>query len=313
VEFNAGPMLGAALDYENILSARLGSSSFLVLHLIGHGVLLDFNRDRGWNMLSSFPFPVTLIRESNGGDIQVEGEKYLTDAYTDLNNSFATSFISAAKRLAPTWRDGGHGFNIRIMSSQFHPTVKSKLAEWKLDSNLNESWFGNLASAAVCEALSVPVVPYVENQALGRFTYKFSDRLTAQNVRLPDENDIDIRLHVTLRNVAREVKYHNQYQRWEVNRMAVFEVTALDDRGTEVLSMRFGSQDPQPDTLAREEDLVPARDVHFFDMTLYRGLHKFFSAINTINKAAFTQLLIDLDAEQQSRVERFRTIYRRAI
>ncbi len=314
LDFNAGPMLGAALDYENVLSARLGASSFLVLHLIGHGVLLNFDRGRGWKMLSSFPFPVTLLRESTGGDPQAEGQKYLMDAYTNTqNSSFSTAFVKAAKRLAPGWKESGNGFNVRVMSSTFHPDVMSKLSKWNLSKNINATWLGHLASAAACEAIGVPVVPFAENQSLGQFSYMFTNRLVAQNVRLPDMNDIDLRLHITLRNLAREVKFRNQYQRWEVNRMVVIEVKALDDRNEEILAMRFGYQDDHPDTLAREEDLVPARDAHFFDMAIYRGLLAFFSALDRQDMEALAKLYIKSDAEQQQRIERFRNLYQRAI
>lgn len=313
VDFNAGPLLGAVLDYENVLSARLGSSSFLVLHLVGHGVLLNFDQGRGWKMLSSFPFPVTLLRESDGGDPQAEAQKYLAEAFVDPKNSFATSFVKAAQRVAPRWRDSDRGFNIRVMSSKIHPDVGAKLSAWKLSNNINDVWLGHLASAAACEGLGIPVVPFVENQALGKFTYKFSDRLVAQNVRLPDENDIDLRLQVTLRNIARDVKYRNQYQRWEISRLVVMEVKVLDDRNEEVVSLRFGYQDEQPDTLAREEDLVPARDAHFFDMAIYRGLLALFSAIDRQDKAGLAKLFIKPDAELQARIDNFKRIYQKAI
>lgn len=313
VDIGAGPLLGTVLDYENVLSARLGSSSFIVLHLVGHGVVLNFDAGRGWKMASSFPFPVTLLRESEGGDPQAEAQKYLMEAYTGAQNSFATSFVKTAQRMAPKWKESDRGFNVRIMSSKLHPDVEAKLASWKIARNINDVWLGHLASAAACEGLGIPVVPYVENQALGKFTYKFSDRLTAQNVRLPEENDIDLRLHVTLRNIGREVKFRNQLQRWEVNRLVVIEVKALNDRNDEVLALRFGYQDDQPDTLAREEDLVPARDAHFFDMAIYRGLVSFFSALDRQDKAALAKLFVKADGEQQKRIDNFKTIYQRAI
>lgn len=312
-DFNSGVLLGAALDYENVLSARLGSSSFIVLHLVGHGVLLSFDRGRGWKMLSSFPFPVTLLRESQQGDPQSEALKHLAEAYTDSQNSFATSFVKAATRVAPRWRDSDRSFNVRVMSSKIHPDVEAKLSAWKIAKNINDVWFGHLASAAACEGLGIPIVPFAESQALGKFTYKFADRLVAQNVRLPEEADIDLRLHVTLRNVARDVKFRNQFQRWEINRMVVIDLNVLDDRNEEVLTLRIGYQDDQPDSLAREEDLVPARDAHFFDMAIYRGLQAAFSAIDRQDKAALAKLFIKPDAEQQRRIDKFRSVYQKAI
>jgi hypothetical protein len=313
VDINSGVMLGAVLDYENVLAARLGGASFVVLHLVGHGVLLNFDRSRGWKMISSFPFPVTLLRESKSGDTQAEASRYLLEAYVDAQNSFATSFAKAAKRLAPKWRDSDRGFNVRFMSSTIHPEVAQKLAAWGIAKSVNDVWLGHLASAAACEGLGIPIVPYGENQALGKFTYKFSEQLVAQNVRLPEEADIDIRLHVVFRNIVREVKFRTQYQRWEVVRAVVMDVKAVDDQNREIVAFRMGYQDDQPDTLAREEDLVPARDAHFFDMAIYRGLQTLFSAIDRQDKAQLARVFVKPDAEQQGRIDRFRNQYQRAI
>lgn len=312
-EFNSGTMLGAALDYENVLEARLGSSSFIVLHLVGHGVLLNFDRTRGWKMQSSFPFPVTLLRESQGGNSQAEASKYLVEAYTDGQNSFATSFANAAKRLAPRWKDSDRSFNVRVMSSKIHPEAQGKLGGWGLAKNINDVWLGHLASAAVCESLGIPVVPFVETQALGKFTYKFSERLTAQNVQLPSEADIDLRLHVTLRNVAREIKYRNQFQRWEATRMVVMDVKVLDDQNEEVVALRLGYQDDQPDALAKEEDNSPARDAHFFDMAIYRGLQTLFSGIDKGDKTQLAKVFVKPDAKQQEAIDRFKRQYQKAL
>ena len=164
-------------------------------------------------MRSSFPFPVTLVRESQGGDAQVEASKYLLEAYTDAQNSFATSFAKASKRLATRWTDDDRSFNVRVMSSNIHPEAQGKLKTWGIAKNINDVWLGHLASAAICESLEIPVVPFMETHALGKFTYKFSERLTAQNVKLPSDEDIDLRVHITLRNCAREIKYRNQFQR----------------------------------------------------------------------------------------------------
>ena len=40
--------------------------------------------------------------------------------------------------------------------------------------NVNDAWLGHLASAALCEAMQVPVVPFRETQALGQFSYHFN-------------------------------------------------------------------------------------------------------------------------------------------
>lgn len=312
-DINGGLMLGAVLDYENVLTAKVGSSSFIVMHLVGHGVLLNFDRNRGWKMLSSFPFPVTLLRESQGGNTTAEALKYLPEAFGDNQNSFATAFVQAAQRVAPRWRENERGFNVRVMSSSIHADVQSKLANWGIARNIGQSWLGHLTSAAICEGLAIPVVPFVETQALGKFTYKFSEKLVAQNVRLPDEGDIDLRIHVTLRNIGREVKFRNQYQRWEVLRMVVLDVKVLDDRNEEVLALRMGYQDEVPDSLASEQELVPARDAHFFDMAIYRGLTTLFTGIDRQDKSLLAKVFVKPDSEQQKRLDAFRNKYQKAV
>jgi hypothetical protein len=309
-------MLGAVLDYENVLEARVGAASFIVLHLVGHGVLMSFDAagQRGWKMLSSFPFPVTLLRENQSGNAHGEAAKYLLEAYTDGQNSFATSFARTAKRLAPRWKDNGRGFNVRVMSSSIHPDVQAKLNDWGIARNIGKTWLGHLASAALCESLGIPVVPFAETQATGQFAYMFAEeRLKVQNLSLPGEADIDLRLHVTLRNIAREVKYRNQFQRWEVTRMVVIDVKVLDDRNEDLLALRLGYQDDQPDSLAREGDNSPARDAHFFDMAIYRGLQTLFSAIDRDDKALLAKVFVKPDAKQQDAIDRFKRQYQKAL
>jgi len=150
------------------------------------------------------------------------------------------------------------------------------LKTWGIEKNISSTWLGHLASAAICEGLDVPVVPFAETQSLGNSTYKFSDRLTAQNVRMPSEDDIDLRIHISLRNLARDIKYRNQFERWEATRMVVLDIKVKDDTNQDILTLRMGYQDEQPDALAREDDNSPARDAHFFDMAIYRGMSLFF-------------------------------------
>lgn len=306
-------LLGAVLDYENVLSARLGDASFMVLHMVGHGVLLDFDRNRGWSMRTSYPFPVTLLRESQGSS-ESTARQYLADAYLDPQNSFATSFAKATKRLAPRWRDAttGSGFNIRVTNCTIHPDVMSKLSDWGIEKNITPTWLGHLASAAICEGLDVPVVPYAETRALGNYTYKFSERLTAQNVRMPSDEDIDLRIHVSLRNVSREIKYRNQFQRWEATRIIVVDIKVKDDRNEDLLSIRMGYQDDQPDALAKEEDNSPARDAHFFDMAIYRGLSYFFSGIEKDDLSVLAKVFVKPDQQQTQAISNFRNRYRKA-
>lgn len=307
-------MLGAVLDYENVLEARLGDTSFIVLHLVGHGVLLDFSSARGWSMRSSFPFPVTLLRENQAGNAQSQARQYLAEAFLDNQNSFATSFAKTAKRIAPTWKElgAGSGFNVRVMSSSIHPDAQAKLKGWGIDKNVTATWLGHLVSAAVCEGLDIPVVPFAETQSLGNYTYTFSDRLVAQNVRLPEESDIDLRIHVVLRNVAREIKYRSQLQRWEATRIVVLDIKIKDDRDEEIVVLRMGYQDEQPDALAREEDNSPARDAHFFDMGIYRGLQTLFSGIDKDDRSILAKVSVKPDGKLQSGLELFRSKYRKA-
>lgn len=312
VQIGESLMLGAALDYENVLAARLGSSSFLVLHLVGHGVLLGFDWGRGWKLISSFPFPVILLREA-AGDVAGDASKYLAEAFTAPEKSFASAFTKAAVRLAPRWKESGRGFNVRVLGSAIHPAAQAKLASWGVERNVTEPWLGHLASAAICETLQVPVVPFAETQALGRFSYMFAERLVAQNVRLPDDGDIDLRLHVTLRNVGRDIRFRSQLQRWEAVRQVVLEVRALDDRDEEIVSLRAGYQDDVADALARQEDNSPARDAHFLDMAIYRCLQTLFNGIARNDEAELAKVFVKPDAQQRQRIERFRSKYQQAI
>ncbi len=304
-------LLGAVLDYENVLEARLGDANFIVMHMVGHGVLLDFDRTRGWSMRASYPFPVTLLRESKGST-ESTAKQYLADAYLDPQNSFATSFAKATKRLSPRWKQNGgaSGFNIRVTSCTIHPDVAVKLKTWGIEKNISPTWLGHLASAAICEGLDVPVVPFAETQSLGNYTYKFSDRLTAQNVRMPSDDDIDLRIHVSLRNMAREIKYRNQFERWEAARMIVLDIKVKDESNQDILAIRMGYQDEQPDALAREEDNSPARDAHFFDMAIYRGLNLFFSGVEKGDLNLLAKVMVKPDPQQSQAINEFKRRYR---
>ena len=90
------------------------------------------------------------------------------------------------------------------------------------------------------------------------------------------------------------------------------DVKVLDDRNEEIVALRVGYQDDLPDALAREEDNSPARDAHFFDMAIYRGLQTFFSAIDKDDKALLARVFVKPDAKQQGGLSEFRRKYRQA-
>jgi hypothetical protein len=313
--FDENWMLAAALDYENVLEVKLGTTSFIILHLIGHGMLLNFTGNRGWRLQSSFPFPVTLIRERHNGTLSDEVNKYIVEAYTDNQNSFATSFAKFAKRLAPKWKDavtGQQGFNIRVIQSSIALEVQAKLKEWGISGNLNADWLGHLTSAAMCEGLEVPVVPFAETKSLNDFNYLFVNRLEAEKVTLPNISDIDIRVNVAFSKISREIKYRTQLQRWEVIRIIVIDLQVLNDRDDEIVSVRLGYQDPQPDVLSQEVDNSPSRDAHFYDMAIYRGLNSLFYGIDKEDHELLAKIYVKPDNKQLHGFNKFRSIYRRA-
>ncbi|MRD46594.1 hypothetical protein GHT07_04855 [Caenimonas koreensis DSM 17982] len=311
-QISEGLMLGAALDYENVLQARLGSATFTVLHLVGHGMLVTFDRARGWKLESSFPFPVILLRESTSAS--PDASQHLLEAFASADRaSFASSFARSAIQQAPHWKESSQrGFNIRVTSSTIHPAAAEKLAAWGIAQNISSAWLGHLTGAAACESLGVPVVPYGETRALGNFTYAFSERLVAQNVRLPTDEDIDLRVQVTLRNVARDIKYRSQLQRWEAMRQVVLDMRVLDDRDDEVVAFRTGYQDDLPDALAQQGDNTPARDAHFFDMAIYRCLQTLFSGIAKSDDALLAKVFVKPDARMRQQIDLFRKKYSRA-
>lgn len=94
--------------------------------------------------------------------------------------------------------------------------------------------------------------------------------------------------------------------------MVVIDIKILDDRNEELVAVRVGYQDENPDALARKEDNSPARDAHFFDMAIYRALQTLFAGIDKEDKEQLARVFVKPDANQQRGLSEFRRRYRQA-
>lgn len=276
VEFGQDLLLGFAHDYETSVGARIEkdgqNANTLIIYMSGLGMILTFSKSTGWRVLSSFPFMLRMERP--GGDLKdLRGKTlgYMDQAYSSYCNAFS-HFLGRFNK----WDQGfSSNFFARLTQSTIHGDAKTKLSNLKIQNILSSELLGFSVSAAICDNLSIPLLPFQENDALAkRYAVKFSDDLAAQQEILIPE--ADFRFEVVLRDLEKTRIDSSQkgvtiIRRSVVIRLIIFdEFSDLKDKKLlNVLAMSTG-EDKIP--LQSTEDDTPERDLVFFDRLIVRTL-----------------------------------------
>lgn len=286
-------LLGMAHDYEAAVALRRvdlqkpAIDGILFTFMAGVGMVLNFEKNVGWRVISSFSFVTR--DESVIADVAQFKEAavdHLGAAYLSHAQAF-TTFLARFNKWDTGFRSN---FFAKVTRIAVGKIAQPKLLEYKLENLLTTEFIGFEVSAAVCDGLTIPLLPFQENDALAkRYATKFSESLMTQDaIVIPDT---DLEFEVTLVDVIKEKIPSRQrgvitLKRQVVISFRAFERTgkAADARTKIFQTLAAAPMDDDVISYGAPEDDTPERDFIFFDRLLIRTLSQLMTGI--VNKKA---------------------------
>jgi len=300
VEFGEDMLVGFAHDYEITVGARVEkdgqNANTLLIFMSGVGLVLSFSQSTGWRIVSSFPF--IWRGERPGGDLKdlrARTVALMGDAYKGYSNAFV-HFLGRFNK----WDQGfSSNYFARLTKASIHPDALAKLVSFKIEKILNQELLGFSSSAAICDNLNIPLLPFQENDALAkRYAVKFSDDLSAQNeIAIPDA---DLKFEIVLRHLDKRVIHSTQLNRTKIVRNLVIRFSAFDEyangKDKRFLDVVADATHEDRTALNSSEDDTPERDLMFFDRLLSRALVNLLSGVAMRDAQTLAMANVKLDA-----------------
>jgi len=295
VEFGENLLLGFAHDYETTFGGRLEingeSANTVYIFMSGVGLILTFDKSTGWRIVSSFPF---MLRMEQPGedlkDVKAKAIGYMGAVYTSYGKAFSLMVGRFNK-----WDQGFSTNNFaRLTKSSIHKEALEKLSLYRIQNFLNQEFIGFTTSSALCNNLDIPLLPFQENDALGkRYAVKFSNDLSAQDqISIPEA---DLKFEIVLRFVDKQVTVSSQKGVNIVRRKVVIRLIVIDYQETfiNVLASSTG-EDRMP--LNTTEDDTPDRDIVFFDRLIDQTLNNLLMGMVTKNESQLASVEVKLSS-----------------
>lgn len=274
IAFKEDLILGFAHDFEIAVGARMEKNgenlNTLVIFMSGVGLILTFESDIGWRVISSFPFKLRLERFGKDlGDIRQLALENFDDCYSEYSKAFA-EFVSRFNK----W-DQGFASNIfaRLTKVDFHKDAKEKLAGFKIDAKFDEDFIGFLSSTYICDNLNLPLLPFRETtDAMARFGAKYKDAMKVQGINQKGMPPADFRFEVVVRDINKVLTPSRQLGITVIRRKLVINFLAVfmdDNNEPEKVLQTFAiSEGEDKIPYGTLEDDTPDRDVIFFERLL---------------------------------------------
>ena len=295
-------LLGMAHDYEASTAIRRVDlkeptiDGSIVTFLSGVGLILNYEKSSGWRIMSSFSFvtrdtrKIPDVSKASENAVDMLGDSYLVHA-----TAFAT-FLSRFGK----WNAGySPNFFARVTSSKIGETAIVQLQEYKLDQKFNADFLGFQASAAICDGLDIPLLPFKETDALAnRYATKFSESLITQDkIVIPDA---DLEFEVLLIKATKEKVPSRQQGIIYLKRRIIIGVRVFDKTSGQpekILQVVAGA--PEDSDIIRydqPDDDNADRDFVFFDRLLYRTLSGLMKGIAKNDVKTITSLGVNYDS-----------------
>ena len=289
IEFGEDLLVGFAHDFEATVGIRIEqdgvNANTLIIFMAGVGIILDYDKSRGWRIISSFPF--MLHFERRGGDLKkvhAEAVGYLGEAY----KSYAGVFVKFLARFNK-WNQGfSASYFAKLTKASIHADAQTVLAKNQINELLNSELLGFSCSSLICDKLDIPLQPYRESQATSGYAVKFSDDLTAQQGPL-EMPPAYLQFEVVLRDLEKVITHSTQKRVTIIRRTLVIRLLAsnMDERFLNVVA---ASTEEDRIPLYSTEDDTPDRDLVFFERLLSKTFGNLLSG------------LVDGDAQKLSSV-----------
>jgi hypothetical protein len=303
-EVNLGEdfLLGMAHDYEAAVAVRRVdlqkpvSDGILFTFMSGVGMVLTFEKNVGWRVISSFSF---ITRDESAIDdvskFREAAVDHLGAAYLSHAKAF-TTFLGRFNKWNAGFRSN---FFAKVTRASVGKIAQPKLIEYKVDNLLTPEFIGFEVSAAVCDGLNIPLLPFQENDALAnRYATKFSESMVTQgSFTVPDP---DLEFEVTLVDAIKEKVPSRQRGVITLKRQVVISFRAFDkSSGSRIKFFQTLAAAPMDDDVisyGAPEDDTPERDFIFFDRLLYRTLSQLMAGI--LNKKADTLAAVGVNYDE---------------
>jgi hypothetical protein len=301
IAFKEDLILGFAHDFEIAVGARMEKNgdnlNTLVIFMSGVGLILTFEPDIGWRVISSFPFKLRL--ERFGKDLKNVRQLALEnfdDCYSEYGKAFA-EFVSRFNK----W-DQGFASNIfaRLTKVEFHKDSKEKLSGFKLDEKFDEEFVGFLSSTYICDSLNIPLLPFREaTDAMARFGTKYKEVMKVQGVNQKGMPPADFRFEIVIRDLSKTLTPSRQLGITVIRRKLVINFLAVfmdDNNEPEKILQTFAiSEGEDKIPYGTIEDDTPDRDLIFFERLLSSILSNLLSGIAKRDAQLLARVGVKLD------------------
>jgi len=227
-------LLGFVHDYEaysifrDVSTGSAGEAIYLIAaKMVGAGLVCTYEKNIGWRLLASFPFVMEWERQKKGSrpNLRTTDVKLVEDIYKNYGDAFSKH----TKISGSLTRTSSANYFARVVRARVHPDAEVKLQKLNLHRSLTSQFIGFTSSSEICRHLQMPLLPYLENDALAnRYAVRFTEDLIAQNVIVIP--DADLQFEVVLRDVEKELRPRMQFGITEIRRLLVvdFRVSEVD-------------------------------------------------------------------------------------
>jgi len=301
IAFKEDLILGFAHDFEIAVGARMEKNgdnlNTLVIFMSGVGLILTFEPDIGWRVISSFPFKLRV--ERFGKDLKNIRQLALEN-FDECYSEYAKAFVEFVSRFSK-W-DQGFASNIfaRLTKVDFHKDAREKLAAFKMDDKFDEEFVGFLSSTYICDNLNVPLLPFRETtDAMTRFGAKYKEVLKVQGVNQKGMPSADFRFEIVIRDVTKTLTPSKQLGITVIRRKLVINFLAAfidDNNEPEKILQTFAiSEGEDKIPYGATEDDTPDRDVIFFERLMSSILTNLLSGIVRKDAQLLAKVGVKLD------------------
>lgn len=297
LQIGEGFVLGMATDYELAVAVKKFDTKnpntkigFMTTYISGTGLVVSFDESVGWRVVSSFSW---MTRQEQIVDDYFRYREYAVDKLMGNYLQHGKEFVEVLGKFK-NWREGYSGNTFaQVISSTIGEKAQPKLKSYKVDDLLTSQYLGFATSDSICQALNIPLIPFVNSDATSRtYSAKFSSIDVKKKIETPP---IDLAFEINLVDVTKEVvDSRGQYGFLIIDRSVIlsFRVFEIQNDGKNKLFQSFIGGTFKQDKISLPVDDVPERDFYFFDKIIQSTLNTFLSGISTKDKSKIDSVIL---------------------
>ena len=275
-------LLGFVHDYEaysifrDVSTGTKGETVYLIAaKMVGAGLVCTYEKSIGWRLLASCPFVMEWELQKRGSrpNLRSTDVKLVENIYRNYGEAFSKHTKSSGNLS----RTSSANYFARVVKARVHPDAEAKLQKLNLQKSLTSQFIGFTSSSEICRHLGMPLLPYLENDALAnRYAVRFTEDLIAQNtIVIPDA---DLQFEVVVRDVEKELRPRMQFGVTEIHRLLVvdfrvYEADFSTNQPKRILrTIAYADADIDKIPYEQSDYDTPDRDFVFFDRLFVRTL-----------------------------------------